>query len=137
MSSTTTSETTKLHKELETEKANEELESIMVVYNGKQHTVKFPINANAKVISQSIKKVTGVKGSFYVHFGEKTNNYLHSSSVTSGNLAKLAGQPLELRGGNAFNKGGDSIWYYNSQALKPEVTKKCREMEIVPFDNPP
>ena len=100
MSNTTTSETTKMHKELETEKANEELESIMVVYNGKQHTVKFPINANAKVISQSIKKVTGVKGSFYVHFGGKTNNYLHSSSVTSGNLAKLAGQPLELRGGN-------------------------------------
>lgn len=137
MSDTSKSITTKQRKQHETEKANEELESITVVYNGQQHTVKFPVNANAKVISQSIKKVTGVKGSFYVHFGEKSNNYLHCSSVTSGNLAKLAEQPLELRGGNEFNKGGDSIWYYNSQALRPEVKKKCREIEIVPFDNPP
>lgn len=36
-----------------------------------------------------------------------------------------------------FNKGGDPIWYYNSQELKPEVQEKFREMEIVPFDNPP
>lgn len=127
MSNTTTSETTKMHKELETEKANEELESIMVVYNGKQHTVKFPINANAKVISQSIKKVTGVKGSFYVHFGEKTNNYLHSSSVTSGNLAKLAGQPLELRGGNETTDHETSIVFtlhpLGIQALRATTTQ--------------
>lgn len=93
--------TAKLHKEQqETERPNEELESITVVYNGKHHTVEFPNNANAKVICQSIKKETGVKGSFYVHFGEKSNNYLHCSSVTRGNLAKLVGQSLEVRGGN-------------------------------------
>lgn len=91
---------TKHKKQEETEKPNEELESITVVYNGKEHTVKFPNNADAKVISQSIKRETGVKGSFYVHFGEKSNNYLHCSSVTRGNLAKLAGLSLEVRGGN-------------------------------------
>lgn len=91
---------TTLKREEETEKPKEELESITVVYNGKDHTVKFPNDADAKVICQSIKRATGVKGSFYVHFGEKTNNYLHCSSVTRGNLAKLAGQSLEVRGGN-------------------------------------
>jgi len=91
---------TRLRKEVETEKPSEELESITVVYNGKDHAVKFPNNADAKVICQSIKRETGVKGSFYVHFGEKSNNYLHCSSVTRGNLAKLAGQSLDVRGGN-------------------------------------
>lgn len=91
---------TRLKKEEETEKLSEELESITVVYNGKDHTVKFPNNADAKVICQSIKRETGVKGSFYVHFGEKCNNYLHCSSVTRGNLVKLAGKSLEVRGGN-------------------------------------
>ena len=91
---------TRLRKEEETEKLSEELESITVVYNGKDHTVKFPSNADAKVICQSIKRETGVKGSFYVHFGEKSNNYLHCSSVTRGNLAKLSGKSLEVRGGN-------------------------------------
>ena len=91
---------TRLRKEEETEKSSEELESITVVYNGKDHTVKFPNNADAKVICQSIKRETGVKGSFYVHFGEKSNNYLHCSSVTKANLAKLAGLSLEVRGGN-------------------------------------
>lgn len=90
----------RLRREEETEKPSEELESITVVYNGKDHTVKFPNNADAKVICQSIKRETGVKGSFYVHFGEKSNNYLHCSSVTRGNLAKLSGQSLEVRGGN-------------------------------------
>ena len=89
-----------LRKEEETEKPNEELESITVLYNGNDHTVKFPNNADAKVICQSIKRETGVKGSFYVHFGEKSNNYLHCSSVSRGNLAKLAGKSLEVRGGN-------------------------------------
>lgn len=127
----------RLRREEETEKPSEELESITVVYNGKDHTVKFPNNADAKVICQSIKRETGVKGSFYVHFGEKSNNYLHCSSVTRGNLAKLSGQSLEVRGGNAFNKGGDSIWYYNSQLLKPAVQEKFKEIQIIPFDNPP
>ena len=36
-----------------------------------------------------------------------------------------------------FNKGGAPIWYYNTQTLKPEVQEKFKEMEIVPFDNPP
>lgn len=36
-----------------------------------------------------------------------------------------------------FNKGGDATWYSNSQQLKPEVQQKFREMEIIPFDNPP
>lgn len=36
-----------------------------------------------------------------------------------------------------FNKGGDPIWYYNSQALKPAVQEKFKEMQIIPFDNPP
>ena len=83
----------------ETGKANEEFESITVVYKGKDYTIKFPNNADAKVICQSIKNETGVKGSFYVHFGDQSNNYLHCSSVTRGNLAKLAGK-LEVRGGN-------------------------------------
>ncbi|PFX27034.1 hypothetical protein AWC38_SpisGene8253 [Stylophora pistillata] len=127
MSDTSKSITTKQRKQHETEKANEELESITVVYNGQQHTVKFPFNANAKVISQSIKKVTGVKGSFYVHFGEKSNNYLHCSSVTSGNLAKLAGQPLELRGGNEDTDHETSIIFtlhpLGIQALRATTTQ--------------
>lgn len=84
----------------ETEKANGELESITVLYNGKDYTVHFPNNADAKLICQSIKRETGVRGSFYVHFGDQSNNYLHCSSVTRGNLAKLAGKTLEVRGGN-------------------------------------
>lgn len=36
-----------------------------------------------------------------------------------------------------LNKGGDPIWYYNSQALKPDVQEKFKEMQIIPFDNPP
>ena len=84
----------------EIEKANEALESITVAYNGKEYSVKFPKNADAKLISQSIKSETGVRGSFYLHFGEESNNYLHCSSVTRGNLAKLAGKALEVRGGN-------------------------------------
>ena len=84
----------------ETEKANEALESIIVAYNGKEYSVKFPNNADAKLISQSIKSETGVRGSFYLHFGDGSNNYLHCSSVTRGNLAKLAGKALEVRGGN-------------------------------------
>lgn len=100
MTEKTRIKTTLKREEEKTEKPNEELESITVVYNGKDHMVKFPNDADAKVICQSIKRATGVKGSFYVHFGEKTNNYLHCSSVTRGNLAKLAGQSLEVRGGN-------------------------------------
>ena len=90
----------KKHQQQETEKEGDELESITVVYNGKEHKIEFPNNADAKVICQSIKNATGVRGSFYVHFGEQSNNYLHCSSVTRGNLAKLSGRALEVRGGN-------------------------------------
>ncbi|XP_073253004.1 uncharacterized protein [Porites lutea] len=131
---------TKMNKQQvqqENENTREEMESITVVYRGKEHKIEFPNNADAKLICQSIKSETGVRGSFYVHFGEQSNNYLHCSSVTRGNLAKLAGKSLEVRGGNDFNKGGDPIWYYNTQSLKPEVQRKFKEMEIVPFDNPP
>ena len=90
----------KKHQEQEAEKASEELESITVVYNGKEHNIEFPNNADAKVICQSIKNETGVRGSFYVHFGDESSNYLHCSSVTRGNLAKLSGKAFEVRGVN-------------------------------------
>ncbi|KAK2551167.1 hypothetical protein P5673_028097 [Acropora cervicornis] len=128
------------YKKQQLEKVEEcgELESITVMYDGKKHAVEFPKSADAKVIRQNIKSATGIKGSFYVHFGDSSNNnYLHCSSVTSSNLAKLAGNVVEVRGGNDFNKGGDATWYSNSQQLKPEVQLKFREMEIIPFDNPP
>lgn len=109
----------------ETEKANEELESITVMYKGQEFTVKFPITANAKVISQNIKSETGVRGSFYVHFGEQSNNYLHCSSVTRGNLAKLAGKALEVRGGNETNDKSVifSIHPLGIQALRATTTQ--------------
>ena len=84
----------------ENENTREELESITVAFHGKEYKIKFPNNADAKLVCQSIKRETGVRGSFYVHFGEQSNNYLHCSSVTRGNLVKLAGKSLEIRGGN-------------------------------------
>ena len=43
----------------------------------------------------------------------------------------------EMQFFSAFNKGGDPIWYYNSQSLKPAVQEKFKETQIIPFDNPP
>ncbi|XP_078369777.1 uncharacterized protein LOC144653608 isoform X2 [Oculina patagonica] len=127
MTEKTRIKTTLKREEEKTEKPNEELESITVVYNGKDHMVKFPNDADAKVICQSIKRATGVKGSFYVHFGEKTNNYLHCSSVTRGNLAKLAGQSLEVRGGNETNDHKTSVTFslhpLGIQALRATTTQ--------------
>lgn len=103
MSENITKTRTKMNKQQvqqENENTREELESITVVYLGKEHKIEFPNNADAKLICQCIKRETGVRGSFYVHFGEQSNNYLHCSSVTRGNLAKLAGKSLEVRGGN-------------------------------------
>ena len=103
MSENITKTRTKMNKQQvqqENENIREELESITVVYRGKEHKIEFPNNADAKLICQCIKRETGVRGSFYVHFGEQSNNYLHCSSVTRGNLAKLAGKSLEVRGGN-------------------------------------
>lgn len=103
MNETITKTKTRMNKQQvqqENENTREELESITVVFHGKEHKIKFPNNADAKLICQSIKRETGVRGSFYVHFGEQSNNYLHCSSVTRGNLVKLAGKSLEIRGGN-------------------------------------
>ena len=74
-----------------TENNNCELETIMLLYDGKEYIVEFPKDADATVIRQTIKHETGVKGVFYVHFGDQLTNYLHCSSITGGNLAKLAG----------------------------------------------
>ncbi|XP_068718441.1 uncharacterized protein [Montipora capricornis] len=137
MAEKTRSETKYKHEEHDTDEEYDGLDSITIVYDGKKHTLKFPQNADAKGICQCIKSATGVKGSFYVHFGDPSNNYLHCSSVTRANLAKLAGKAVEVRGGNDFNKGGDSTWYSHSQKLRPEIQQKFREMEIIPFDNPP
>ena len=87
-----TATTTKLSKQKQqrTEIANEELKSMTLLYNGKEYTVEFPNNADATLIRQIIEQKTGVKGLFYVHFGDQLTNYLHCSSITGGNLAKLA-----------------------------------------------
>lgn len=88
-------------QQLEEDEDCGEFEFITVMYDGRKHAVKFPKSADAKVIRQNIKSATGIKGSFYVHFGDSSsNNYLHCSSVTSSNLAKLAGNAVEVRGGN-------------------------------------
>ena len=70
---------------------NNELGSITLQYNGKHYVVELPNNADASLIRQIIKGKTGVEGAFYMHFGDQLTNYLHRSSITSENLAKLAG----------------------------------------------
>jgi len=87
-----TATTTKLRKQKQqvTEIANEKLKSMTLLYNGKEYTVEFPNNADATLIRQIIEHKTGVKGLFYVHFGDQLTNYLHCSSITGENLAKLA-----------------------------------------------
>ena len=60
-------------------------------YNGKHYVVELPNNADAPLIRQIIKGKTGVEGAFYMHFGDQLTNYLHCSSITRGNLAKLVG----------------------------------------------
>lgn len=85
---------TKLRKQKQqrTEIANEEIKSrsMTLLYNGKEYTVEFPNNADATLIRQIIENKTGVKGLFYVHFGHQLTNYLHCSSITGENLAKVA-----------------------------------------------
>lgn len=68
-----------------------ELGSIALQYNGKHYVVELPNNADAPLIRQIIKGKTGVEGAFYMHFGDQLTNYLHCSSITRGNLAKLVG----------------------------------------------
>lgn len=70
---------------------NNELGSITLQYNGKHYVVELPNNADAPLIRQIIKGKTGVEGTFYMHFGDQLTNYLHCSSITRGNLAKLVG----------------------------------------------
>lgn len=70
---------------------NNELGSITLQYNGKHYVVELPNNADASLIRQIIKGKTGVEGAFYMHFGDQLTNYLYCSSITRGNLAKLAG----------------------------------------------
>lgn len=70
---------------------NNDLGSITLQYNGKHYVVELPNNADAPLIRQIIKGKTGVEGAFYMHFGDQLTNYLHCSSITRGNLAKLAG----------------------------------------------
>lgn len=88
-----------------TENDNFELETITLLYDGKEYIVEFPKNANATVIRQTIMHETGVKGLFYVHFGDQLTNYLHCSSITGGNLAKLAG-------------GNGKFWFLRVVAFK-------------------
>ena len=87
-----TATTTKLRKQKQqvTEIANDKLKSMTLLYNGKEYTVEFPNNADATLIRQIIEYKTGVKGLFYVHFGDQLTNYLHCSSITGENLARLA-----------------------------------------------
>ena len=70
---------------------NNDLGSITLQYNGKHYVVELPNNADAPLIRQIIKGKTGVEGTFYMHFGDQLTNYLHCSSITRGNLAKLSG----------------------------------------------
>lgn len=88
-----------------TENDNFELETITLLYDGKEYIVEFPKNANATVIRQTIMHETGVKGLFYVHFGDQLTNYLHCSSITGGNLAKLTG-------------GNGKFWFLRVVAFK-------------------
>ncbi|XP_032236362.1 uncharacterized protein LOC116617610 [Nematostella vectensis] len=117
---------------------SEKLE-ITLAYNEKNYRLRLPGNADSKTISGIIKRKTGVKGAFYIHYGDGDDNYnyLHSSSLTSANICRLAGLPLEIRGGNWINKGGDAIWYYFSQTPKPDVIKKFKELQHKPRDLPP
>ena len=88
-----------------TENDNFELETITLLYDDKEYIVEFPKNANATVIRQTIMHETCVKGLFYVHFGDQLTNYLHCSSITGGNLAKLAG-------------GNGKFWFLRVGAFK-------------------
>lgn len=80
---------------------DEKLESITVRYKGKDYMLELPKNGDAKIICQNIKRETGVKGSFYVHFGDQSSNYIYCSSVTRGNIAKVAEKLFNVTGGNS------------------------------------
>ncbi|XP_031563473.1 uncharacterized protein LOC116299007 [Actinia tenebrosa] len=124
----------------EEERTKEQQENVLelnIVYKGKDFRLSFSLDADKQTICKEIKRQTGVKGAFYLHYGDSSNNYLHSSSLTLANISKLSGSSLEVRGGDWINKGGDSIWYYFSQTLKPNVQERLTRQQWVPFDNPP
>ena len=116
---------TKLRKQKQqrTEIANEELKSMTLLYNGKKYTVEFPNNADATLIRRIIEHQTGVKGLFYVHFGDQLTNYLHCSSITGGNLAKLS------EGNGKFKKKSTTTEYYKASSGQMVGVDKTRNME--------
>ena len=88
----------KKQRQQEPDCEDEKLESITVRYKGKDYIP--PENGDAKIICQNIKRETGVKGSFYVHFGDQSSNCIYCSSVTRGNIAKVAEKLFSVTGGN-------------------------------------
>lgn len=90
----------KKQRQQEPDCEDEKLESITVRYKGKDYVLELPKNGDAKIICQNIKRETGVKGSFYVHFGDQSSNYIYCSSVTRGNIAKVAEKLFSVTGGN-------------------------------------
>jgi hypothetical protein len=70
-----------------------------IAYKGKEYRLHLPKEADKTSICKEIKRQTGVKGTFYLHYGDSSNNYLHSSSLTWSNISKLSGN-LEVRGGD-------------------------------------
>ncbi|KXJ25828.1 uncharacterized protein LOC110243419 [Exaiptasia diaphana] len=108
---------------------------ITLIYNNNDYTVKLPQGADRMTICSEIKRQTGVKGAFYLFDGGKF--YLHSSSLTLSNINKVLAGKLEVRGGDWMNKGGDSVWYYYSQTLRPDVKQQLEKRQFVPSDQPP
>lgn len=81
------------------EQQDSELE-LNIVHKGKEYRLSLPTDADKQTICKEIKRHTGVRGAFYLHYGDSSNNYLHSSSLTSANISKLSGNSLEVRGGD-------------------------------------
>lgn len=90
-------------RQSEEERTKEQQDSdleLNIVYKEKKFRLSFPADADKQTICKTIKRQTGVKGAFYLHYGDSSNNYLHSSSLTLSNISKLSGNSLEVRGGD-------------------------------------
>ncbi|CAH3025846.1 unnamed protein product, partial [Porites evermanni] len=134
----------KKQRQQEPDCEDEKLESITIRYNGKDHVLELPKNGDAKIICQNIKRETGVKGSFYVQFGDQSSNYIYCSSVTRGNIAKVAEKLFSVTGGNvsatsfkpSLNTNYDTLLSNNQDIQKfPKMPQHLQNTSIDDIDS--
>ncbi|XP_028401458.1 uncharacterized protein LOC114524543 [Dendronephthya gigantea] len=109
--------------------------------------INIPYEASADEISTIIKETFGVRGSFLLQIKNYDDRialkaeplksvYLHCSSIKAAALERYKDHVWEIRGSN-YQRGGDALWYYQSQKLRPEDSRKLLEREMKPLDYPP